>query len=144
VRHIREKNSMTTGSAERFKLNDYPALAALALNDDDVASITRQGFVSKETRGQRAYHKLRFRRACGRQAVRYLGSDFAFAEAVREELAMLQANVLVLRRLSALSKKSRIAVRSAKRHLGPLFEARGWKFHGSVIRRTRIPRNVAI
>ncbi len=62
----------------------WPCLSALRLEASDYELLRRQGFVAIESRGQRCYFKLRFRRD-GRQVVRYIGDEIQ-ANAVADEL----------------------------------------------------------
>ena len=59
------------------------------------------------------------------------------ANAVREELMRLQHNRLLGRQLAALSRTARLALSAAKQAIEPILEARGYHFHGHVIRQRR-------
>lgn len=117
------------------QIADFPALRSLNLNDGDLVELSRQGFLTNDRQGRHTYVKLRFRRN-GRQVVRYVGrSDKACA--VRAELARLQHDRLLQRRLAALERRARYALASAKRLAAPYLEARGFHFHGLSIRKSR-------
>jgi hypothetical protein len=112
------------------------SLAVLALSQEELRALARQGFVAVEYRGHRGpFYKLRFR-VDGRQAVKYLGQDVRFAARIRHELASLQArrrHVLELRRMSAEARK---LLRETKRDLSGQFKEAGFTFHGLEIRTT--------
>jgi hypothetical protein len=114
---------------------DSPALAGLDLQPDDWAALTKQGFVVAEHRGEKVYHKLRFRRGT-RQVVRCL-ADAEQAEAVQRELDDLQHETRALRQLRKLSQLARQKIRNSRDRLAPLVKANGWRWHGLAIRRPR-------
>jgi hypothetical protein len=114
---------------------DFPALTKLRLHDADFAALARQGFVAVERRGEQTYFKLRFRRD-GRQRVRYIGGPDQ-ARAVEAELAVLQTDLRMRRRLAILCQLASQSMRNAKQNLEPLLEARGLHFHGRAIRQRR-------
>lgn len=126
-------------SAERLRLADYPALAALRLTGDDLDELCHQGFVRQETRGSLGFYKLRFRRA-RQQVVRYI-ADAGQAASVRVELARLQADRRLQRELGRLTRSARRMLRESKKNLEPIVETAGLKFHGLAIRRPRKPNN---
>jgi hypothetical protein len=114
---------------------DFPALASLQLTSADLVTLARQGFVAGERRGERRYHKLRFRRG-RRQVVKYLGGPER-AHAVQAELDLLQAACRRRRKLAALSHQAREMLREAKRQLEPSLADQGYHFHGLAIRESR-------
>jgi len=122
-------------STEACQLVRYPALAALRLDDSDLEELGRQGFVCREKRGDRVYHKLRFRRD-GRQVVRYVGSAER-AAAVERELSDLQAETTAVRELNTVVKLANKMLRDSKTELEPLLASHGYAFHGMSIRRPR-------
>src|SRR5262245_2104502 len=101
-------------------------LAGLGLAVEDLTALRRQGFVSRDARG---HYKLRYRLR-GKQRVRYLGSDAAFADQVRQALSLLQAPARLNRELGQLVQISRRALRDSKGRLAPLLESAGYGFHG--------------
>jgi hypothetical protein len=114
---------------------DFPALASLQLTSADLVTLASQGFVASERRGERRYHKLRFRRG-RRQVVKYLGGPER-ACAVQAELDRLQAAWRRRRKLGALSRQAREMLREAKRQLEPSLAEQGYHFHGLAIRESR-------
>jgi hypothetical protein len=93
----------------------FPRLNRLALSDEELGALTRQGFIRSERRGGKTIFRLRFRVRC-RQHARYVSPrDVAALEA---ELALLQKWVRAHRRLTGIA-------------------ARGYHFHGHQIRRCR-------
>jgi hypothetical protein len=125
------------GSMDRhYRIGDFPSLFALRLNSDDLFFLSRQGFVSQESRRNRTFFfKLRFRRN-GRQVTRYIGNSEVAAD-VRRELDRLQFEARMCRRLIAYGKEARRTLRNSKRELEPLLKAHGLKFHGRAIRKSR-------
>jgi hypothetical protein len=121
--------------AERKRLTDYPALAALRLIDKDLQELSHQGFVCREVRGNLAIFKLRFRRA-HQQVVRYI-PDAGQAAVIRAELARLQTDRHLQRELERLTKGARLMLRESKRSLEPIVATEGLKFHGLSLRRPR-------
>jgi hypothetical protein len=100
-------------------------------------ALRRQGHVAAERRARgRPVYKLRFR-IPGRQIVRYLGTDPALAEEVRQELAQLQRPRRVERQLRRLRQEAATALREAKAASEPLLNARGLRYHGYALRRPR-------
>ena len=126
-------------SIDGNRIEEYPALTALRLNDVDLDELSRQGFIAPEKRRGRMYYKLRFRRN-HKQVVRYIGSAEC-AAVVRAELDVLQAETAILRKLNSIVNKAGQMLRDAKIQLGPLFEANGLAFHGLAVRR---PRKLAV
>ena len=124
-------NSLT----EESEVVRYPALAALRLDDTDLVELGHQGFICREKRGERVYHKLRFRRG-GKQVVRYIGNAER-AAAVEQELLDLQSETAAFRELKAVVKFSNKMLRDSKTQLEPLFASHGYAFHGLSIRRPR-------
>jgi hypothetical protein len=116
-------------------LADFPILASLRLDGEDIAAIAEQGFISQDRRGDRIYHKLRFRRH-GRQRVRYLG-DAARAIAVEDELKVLQRQLQRRRRIAVLASSVTGALRTAREKLQPLVESHGYYYHGHALRKRR-------
>jgi len=122
-------------SIPRHRIADYPALAALRLDDVDLDELRRQGRICVERRQQRRYFKLRFR-CRGTQVVRYVGNA-QNAEAVTSELMVLQAEVRVSRDLKSVTRMAGKMLRNAKSRLKPILEANGLCFHGMSVRRPR-------
>ena len=131
----REHDPLSTLSGEP-RGHEYPALSALRLDEADWLRLTEQGFVSEHRRGDKRYHKLRFRRDC-HQVVRYIGGSER-ADAVRAELARLQSGLHRQRDLAQLAKTAPKMLRAARRQFEPLLLERGYRFHGMAIRRRRI------
>ncbi len=119
----------------QFRLGDFPSLRALRLDMDDLTFLRSQGFVSQEPRRNRTFFKLRFRRN-GRQITRYIASAAVAAE-VRRELDRLQSDARTRRRLRAFRKEASVTLRNSKRRLELLLNARGFRFHGRAIRKSR-------
>jgi hypothetical protein len=112
-------------------------LADLRLTSEDLAALTRQGFVAEELRGQRGpLFKLRFRRQ-GKQRVRYVGQDPDSARQIQQELANLQAGRRQEQELARLNAKARRLLRETKASLTETVEASGHHFHGQALRRRR-------
>ena len=110
-------------------------LAALALSNEQLTALARQGFVAAEYRGKRGpFFKLRFR-CKGRQMVRYLGKDVEAAERVRNAVVQLQAEHQVARQLRRLTNQARAVLRAAKLDLREGVRAAGFDFHGLEIRK---------
>ena len=122
-------------SIPRHRLTDYPALAALRLENTDLNELKKQGRICVEWRQHRRYFKLRFRRR-GTQVVRYVGNAQS-AEAVTSELMVLQAEVRVSRDLKSVTRMAGKMLRNAKSRLKPILEANGLCFHGMSVRRPR-------
>ena len=122
-------------STEQRRLADYPGLASLRLNDTDLAELSQQGFICREKRDGRIYHKLRFRRR-GKQAVRYIGNP-GRAAAVERELLDLQTETATRRELNAVVKVANKMLRDSKTQLEPILASHGFAFHGLSIRRVR-------
>jgi hypothetical protein len=120
-------------------LADFPILASLRLDSEDIAAIADQGFISKDHRGNRTYDKLRFRRD-GRQRVRYIG-DAARASAVEEELKILQRPLQLRRRMAELTRSVTGELRTAREKLQPLAESQGYCYHGHALRKRRDTTN---
>jgi hypothetical protein len=115
------------------------AWAALAhrLGPEDRDSLARQGWISEQVRssGARTF-KLRWR-VEGRQRVRYLGSDPAFAAHVRAILIDMQCARRTERQFAELLGQARRQLAHVKRQLAPELAARGYAYHGYTARRTR-------
>lgn len=122
-----------------------PHLAALRLSEYDYASLRAQGWVSQERLPSgRICFKLRFRRTpSGRQSVRYIGTDAAVADEVRQELAALQAETRNERELKRIRKAAFRQLRDAKKKLGPLLAPEGFIFYGFELRASRGSRRAA-
>jgi hypothetical protein len=113
-----------------------PALASLGLTAEDLASLATQGFVSVESRGPQSIYKLRYRRA-GRQRVRYIaGADQATR--VRGELDVLQQEVRLRRRATAVRRAAYAVLQRTKRELAPQLDQLGCTLHGIAVRRRRL------
>jgi hypothetical protein len=125
------------GPGEDFQIQDYPALAGLRLGDEDLRTLTQQGFVSREARRGHEYFKLRFRRA-GKQCVKYV--NVCQVSAVRVELDKLQAATRLKRKLAAATRDAQQVLHQTKRDLQPVLESHGFGFHGLAIRRHRGPK----
>jgi hypothetical protein len=123
-----------TDTIERLRAEGFPLLYGLGLSNDELDTLTRQGSVSCETRGSKTIYRLRFR-VHGRQCVRYVSpSD---AAPLKAELAMLQRRKRAHQRLVRFATLARQLLRQRKAALTPWLEARGYKFHGIQIRRSR-------
>lgn len=120
-------------------LSQWPHLAALRLDDGDYDLLRRQGFVATESRGQKSYFKLRFRRD-GRQVVRYIGDHYQ-ANAVAQELSQLQRGRQLQQELRKFQQDFDRLMREAKCAIAPFIEAEGFKFHGRAIRYSRKQKN---
>jgi hypothetical protein len=113
----------------------------LGLGVEEVAALKEQGFVRGEVRGQGlVVYKLRFRLA-GRQRVKFLGRDAAYAAWVTRELAILQQPRTRDRRLKQLTRDAGRKLRQSKELIAPLIEQAGFQFHGFAIRRPRSSRH---
>src|SRR4051812_147780 len=108
-------------SGPDHRLENYPALAALGLDQIDMDALASQGCVCREQRDDRTYFKLRFRRA-DRQVVRYVG-DARRAAAIKKELSALQAEIKIMRHLKALAATANRRLRQAKEQLEPILQA---------------------
>jgi hypothetical protein len=126
-------HALNQPNADQFA--NYPALACLRLEVDDLAELARQGFVSPERRLGRTRYKLRFRRG-RRQVVRLIGGTQE-AVLVQKELGKLQSQRRLIRELKTLDRHARQALRDSKSRLMPLIERHGFTFHGRAIRRPR-------
>jgi hypothetical protein len=116
-------------------LADYPLLASLGLDVEDIVAIADQGFISQDHRGERTYNKLRFRRD-GHQRVCYIGNaDRAIA--VEAELNVLQRDLQLRRRMAELAPSVTSALRTARVKLQALAESQGYYFHGHALRKRR-------
>ncbi|MCA9123709.1 MAG: hypothetical protein H6822_08635 [Planctomycetaceae bacterium] len=125
-------NSVLTDSCPS---GQYPALAALRLDNNDLEALSHQGFICRERRGDRVYHKLRFRRN-GKQVVRYIGSAER-ATVVEREVSALQSEATAFRELNAAVKIANKMLRDSKTQLEPMLASYGYEFHGRSIRRPR-------
>jgi hypothetical protein len=114
---------------------DYPALAKMALTEEDFTSLRDQGFVSQELVKGKSRYKLRFRRPGGRQVVRYIRP--VDVEAVQVDLANLQTVRRDSRELRHTTRLGREVLRDAKTRATPLLAELGLRFHGRAIRRPR-------
>lgn len=113
---------------------NFPLLSRLALSDEELDALLRQGFVSREWRGGKTIFRLRYR-VGGRQRVRYVSPRDAAALEI--ELATLQRRVQARRRLAAVAVLARDMLRQRRSMLSPRIELRGYHFHGYQIRRRR-------
>lgn len=115
-------------------------LTELGLSADELAALSRQGFVSRGWRRPGlAVYKLRFRLG-GRQQVRYLGADPRQAEAVRQALVAWQKPQLAVKRLRAVAREAAAVLRRMKQRLQPVVLSAGFEFHGLALRRSRKTR----
>ena len=116
----------------------YPHLSRLRLSEDDLAALSRQGFVSCEQRAATLVFKLRFRSATtARQHVRYIGTDRTAADAVSDELAMLQRSARQHKCFRRLEADARRLLRETKERVQHLLKERGYHFYGMEIRGQR-------
>jgi hypothetical protein len=114
-----------------------PALATLGLSGEELAALTKQGFVCAEYRGHgRMRYKLRFRIGA-KQHVRYLGTAPEFVDQARTELGQLQQRALQHRELKRLVRMAKHKLRTAKHQLEPLLHNAGFVFHGLSVRKPR-------
>jgi hypothetical protein len=111
-----------------------PVLARLALASDELAALSRQGFVHSELRGARRVYRLRFR-VDGKQRVRCVRAEDATA--LTRELAVLQRPTGAKRRITSLARRARAALRERRSLLAPVLAAHGYHYHGYTIRRRR-------
>ena len=117
-------------------------LHTLGLNEDEIRTVRRQGFVSQDVRGpNQVYYKLRFRMA-GRQHVRYIGRDAALARLIALELRQSQQRIHQGRNLSRLLREAKLLLRTSKTRLDPQLAQQGFRFHGRAIRRLRVGRHL--
>ena len=121
-------------TTEWLTLEAFPLLNRLALSDEELGALTRQGFIRSERRGRKTIFRLRYR-VHGRQHVRYVSPRDAAA--LEAELGSLQRRVRARRRLTGLAALARQVLRHRRSTLAPLLEARGYHFHGHQIRRCR-------
>jgi hypothetical protein len=112
----------------------FPLLHRLALSDEELRGLTRQGVIRSERRGSKTIFRLRYR-VLGRQRARYVSRRDAAA--LEAELGTLQRQVRARRRLTRLAVLARQALRIRRSTLLPLLESRGFHFHGHQIRRSR-------
>jgi hypothetical protein len=115
--------------------HQFPELSQLRLNASEIESLALQGHVSVERRGEKTYSKLRFRDG-GKQRVRYIG-DSARADAVRNELVVLQQEVQLRRDVAKLARRVTCTLRDIRQRLQPLFEEEGFYYHGHALRKRR-------
>lgn len=115
--------------------DQFPELSQLRLDALEIESLKVQGHVSVERRGEKTYSKLRFRRG-GKQQVRYIG-DGARAEAVRNELVVLQQDVRLRRDVAVLTRRVTCKLRDIRQRLAPLLEEEGFYYHGHALRKRR-------
>jgi hypothetical protein len=116
----------------RPKAGYYPALRSLALSQQHLEALAKQGSLSAE--GSKGYFKLRFRMG-SQQQVRYVGGNSDFVALVEKELAALQARTRSCRELCRLMAEARRRLRATKRQLEPWLPLAGRSFHGREIRR---------
>ena len=128
-------NDATVTSMD-VELAEDAALKRLSLSQEELQCLRRQGFVAEELRSRRTFYKLRFRIA-GRQRVKALGTDEAFAQAVRDELRLLQRPRTSLRELNEMAREVRATIRITNQQLRPTLEVAGFYFHGHAVRRKR-------
>ena len=115
-------------------LEVFPLLNRLALSDEELVALTRQGFIRSERRGGKTIIRLRYR-VHGRQRVRYVSPGDAAA--LEAELRLLQRRVRARRRLAGLAALARKVLCYRRSTIAPILEARGYHFHGHQIRRRR-------
>ena len=114
----------------------YRGLQRLGISAEQLAALTRQGFLAREDRGgAKPIYKLRFRFR-GRQIVKYVGTEPMIVNALQQELRALQCEHHWARGLQRLAGEAHAELRRTKRQLQPLLKAAGMKFHGYVIRRS--------
>jgi hypothetical protein len=124
--------------SQPYDHEQYPHLSRLRLSEDDLAAVSRQGFVSGEQRRASLIYKLRFRCATtGRQHVRYIGTDRTAADAVSDELAMLQRGARQHKCLRRLEVDARRLLRETKERVQHLLKEGGYHFYGLEIRAHR-------
>jgi hypothetical protein len=121
-------------TAHPLPIDAFPLLNGLALTDEELSALTRQGFIRGEKRGQKTVFRLRFR-VDGRQRARYVSRHHAVS--LGAELALLQKRVRAHRRVTRLAALARQALRHRRLTLAPILEMRGLHFHGHQIRRRR-------
>ena len=121
-------------TTERLAREAFPLLNRLAMSDEELRAVSRQGFLRSETRGTKTIFRLRYR-LHGRQHVRYVSPGDAAA--LEAELGLLQRRVRARRRLTGLAALARQVLRHRRSTLAPLLEAGGYHFHGHQIRRFR-------
>jgi hypothetical protein len=125
---------MIRTTTEWLTQQEFPLLNRLALSDEEIGALTRQGVIRSEKRGEKIIFRLRYR-VHGRQRVRYISpNDAAGLEA---ELRLLQKRVRARRRLTSLAALARQILGDRRLTLTPIVEARGYHFHGHQIRRRR-------
>ena len=121
-------------TTERLALEAFPLLNRLALSEEELSALARQGSIRRERRGRKTIFRLRYR-VHGRQCVRYVSPRDAAA--LEAELTSLQRRVRARRRLTGLAALARQLLRQRKSTLAPLLEAHGYHYHGHQIRRFR-------
>src|SRR4051794_31107499 len=92
----------------------FPLLNRLALSDEELGALTRQGFINSERRAGKTIFRLRYR-VDGRQRVRYVSPRDAAA--LEAELGLLQRRIRARRRLAGLSALARHALRDRRSRL---------------------------
>lgn len=113
-------------------------LQDLGLTPLQLQALARQGFVACESRGVRGpYFKLRFRVA-GRNMVRGLGRDPAYASQIESALLNLQQGRRRALERSRLVAEAAQMLRTAKHGLREPLAEHGLYFHGQAIRRNRV------
>lgn len=121
-------------ATEWLMLEAFPLLSRLALSDEELGALTRQGFIRIERRGARTIFRLRYR-VHGQQRVRSVSPGEAAA--LEAELRLWQRRARARRRLAGLAALARQVLRDRRSTLAPILEARGYYFHGNQIRRRR-------
>ena len=124
--------------ARQVKREDEPplALVRLGLTTAELETLRRQGSVSRERRGRRWLHKLRFR-VDGRQVTRYVGTDEGKAAEVQRGLREWQGDRHLDLELGRLARQAGQELRRARRELEEQMAERGLGFHGFAVRRPR-------
>jgi hypothetical protein len=118
-----------------------PTLTSLGLDQEQIAALSHQGFVSSEQSNQGPVRfKLRFRNG-RRQVVRYIGTDNNFAEQVRCELDKLQERVRSQRQLNRQCREIRRRLRTIKRRTASVLTDIGHVYHGLSLRQPREARS---
>lgn len=113
-------------------------LRSLQLSAVELAALSSQGFVAREKRGGAVLYKLRFR-VHGRQRVKSLGQDACLAAEIERALQVLQCERRRSQRQREARRRVALLLRSFKKRLEPLLTQSGRRFHGSAIRKTRVP-----
>ena len=116
----------------------FPTFHRLGLGDEELAALSRKGYLAQDDRGHghAGYWRLRFR-FHGRTRTLYLGRDAQLVEQARGELAALQRDRRRTRRIAQVTKETKKILRAAKQRLEPVLKELGFRYHGDVIRKTR-------